>query len=85
MARRAVAVITDIHGNLPALEAALSRIEELGSSGSTAAATWSATGRMAEPGLRADPGARDPDHPRQLRLRDRARPRGLRLRVHHPA
>src|SRR5918996_4365521 len=27
---RAVAVITDIHGNLPALEAALARIEELG-------------------------------------------------------
>jgi putative phosphoesterase len=27
---RAAAVITDIHGNLPALEAALSRIEELG-------------------------------------------------------
>src|SRR4051794_6705977 len=26
----AVAVITDIHGNLPALEAALARIEELG-------------------------------------------------------
>jgi hypothetical protein len=25
-----VAVITDIHGNLPALEAALARIEELG-------------------------------------------------------
>src|SRR5512133_2778516 len=27
---RSVAVITDIHGNLPALEAALARIEELG-------------------------------------------------------
>ncbi len=25
-----VAVVTDIHGNLPALEAALARIEELG-------------------------------------------------------
>ena len=27
---RRVAVITDIHGNLPALQAALARIEEIG-------------------------------------------------------
>ena len=41
----AVAVITDIHANLPALEAALARIDELASRRSTAAATWSATDR----------------------------------------
>ena len=38
-----VAVITDIHGNLPALQAALARIDELGIEASTAAATSSAT------------------------------------------
>ena len=43
MDRSSVAVITDIHGNLPALEAALARIDELGSDSSIAAATWSAT------------------------------------------
>ena len=43
MSDRAVAVITDIHANLPALEAALERIDELGIAPSTAAATWSAT------------------------------------------
>ena len=36
-----------------------------------------------ERGVRADRRARDPDDLRQLRLRDRARPRRLRLRVHH--
>ena len=41
-----VAVITDIHANLPALEAALGRIDELGIERSTAAATWSATARI---------------------------------------
>lgn len=39
-----VAVITDIHANRPALDAVLDRIEALGSSASTAAATSSATG-----------------------------------------
>ena len=36
------AVITDIHANLPALEAALARIDELGIETCTAAVTWSA-------------------------------------------
>ena len=41
-----VAVITDIHANLPALEAALARIDELEHRRrSTAAAISSATGR----------------------------------------
>ena len=40
-----VAVITDIHANLPALQAILARIDELGTERSSAAATSSATGR----------------------------------------
>jgi predicted phosphodiesterase len=42
---RKVAVITDIHGNLPALEAALARVDEIGPDPSTAAATWSLGGK----------------------------------------
>ena len=38
-----------------------------------------------ERGVRGARGARDPHDPRQLRLRHRARPRGLRLRVRDPA
>ncbi len=45
MSEGPVAVITDIHANLPALEAALARIEELGLERTTAAATSSATAR----------------------------------------
>ena len=80
-----IAVITDIHGNLPALEASLARDRrdrrrrDLLRRGS----------RRLRPapqrGLRADRGARDPDDLRQLRLRDRPRPGRLRLRVRHPA
>ena len=83
--RDAVAVITDIHANLPALEAvARSASTSSASSASTAAATWSATARIRTRSA-ADRGARHPDDLRQLRLRDRARPRGLRLRVPDPA
>ena len=40
-----VAVITDIHANLPALEAVLARIDELGITRSSAAGTSSAMAR----------------------------------------
>ena len=43
MSEPSVAVITDIHGNLPALEAALAGSTSWELSGSIAAATWSAT------------------------------------------
>ena len=82
---RRVAVITDIHANLPALEAALARIEELGIERRLLRRRPGRLRPASERGLRADRGARHPDDLRQLRLRDRARPRGLRLRVHHAA
>jgi len=40
-----VAVITDIHANLPALEAALARIEQLDTERIYCGGTWSATAR----------------------------------------
>ena len=80
-----IAVITDIHGNLPALEAALAAIEvdwcrrDL--------LRWGSRGLRptSERGLRTHRRPRDPDDLRQLRLRDRPRSDRLRLRLHHPA
>ena len=80
---RPLAVITDIHGNLPALEAALARIDELGIEEHLLRRRPGRLRAAPERGVRADRRARDPDDLRQLRLRDRARPRRLRLRVHH--
>ena len=79
-----VAVITDIHANLPALEAALARIEAARRRRDLLRRRPRRLRPAPERGLRADRGARDPDHLRQLRLRDRARPRGLRLRLRDP-
>ena len=79
-----VAVITDIHANLPALEAALARIDELRGYRRDLLRRRPRRLRPApERSLRAGRRARDPDHLRQLRLRDRTRSRRLRLRVHH--
>src|SRR4051794_31978802 len=75
----AIAVITDIHANLPALHAALARIDELGLERVCCGGDLVGYGPPSQRGLRAHRGAADPDDLRQLRLRDRARPRRLRL------
>ena len=80
-----IAVITDIHGNLPALQASLEAIDAIGVDEIYCGGDLVGYGPHPERGLRADPGARDPDDLRQLRLRDRPRPRRLRLRVRDPA
>ena len=79
-----VAVITDIHGNLPALESALARIDELGIERIYCGGDLVGYGPHPNEvcALIAERG--DPDDLRQLRLCDRARPRGLRLRVLTP-
>ena len=56
-----VAVITDIHGNLPALEAALERIDRLDVESIYCGGDLVGYGAMAERGLRADSRARHPD------------------------
>ncbi len=80
-----VAVITDIHGNLPALEASLQAIGAIGVDAVYCGGDLVGYGPHPERGVPADRGARDPDDLRQLRLRDRPRARRLRLRVRHPA
>ena len=80
----AVAVITDIHGNLPALQAALARIDELAIDAHLLRRRPRRLRPAPQRGLRAHRRARHPDHLRQLRLRHRPRPRRLRLRLHHP-
>ena len=69
-----VAVITDIHANLPALEVALARIEEL-----AIETVYCGGDLVGLKGVRVDRGSCDPDYLRQLRLRDRLGLRRLRL------
>ena len=76
-----VAVLTDIHGNLPALQAALARIEELGIESVFCGGDLVGYGPHPNEVCALIDGARHSDDLRQLRLRDRAGPRGLRLRV----
>ena len=74
-------MITDIHGNLPALEASLAAIDALGVDALYCGGDLVGYGPHPNEVCAADRGARDPDDLRQLRLRDRPRPRGLRLRL----
>ena len=76
-----VAVITDIHGNLPALEASLHAIDAIGVDAAVLRRGPRRLRPASQRGVPADRGARDPDDLRQLRLRDRPRARRLRLRV----
>ena len=67
-----VAVITDIHGNLPALEASLEAIDAIGVDARLLRRGSRRLRPASQRGVPADRGARDPDDLRQLRLRDRA-------------
>ena len=80
-----VAVITDIHANLPALEASLRAIEAMGVDAVYCGGDLVGYGPHPNEVCDADRAARDPDDPWELRLRDRPRPRRLRVRVRHPA
>ena len=79
------AVITDIHGNLPALQASLAAIDAIGVDQIFCGGDLVGYGPHPNEVCRLIAGARDPDHLRQLRLRHRPRPRRLRLRLCHPA
>ncbi len=81
----AVAVITDIHGNLPALKAALARIDELGIEQVYCGGDLVGYGPWPNEVCDLIQGSRDPDDLRQLRLRDRSRRRGLHVRLPEPA
>ena len=67
-----IAVITDIHGNLPALEASLDAIDAMGVDAVYCGGDLVGYGPHPNEVCRADRGAWDPDDLRQLRLRDRA-------------
>lgn len=78
-----VAVITDIYGNLRALEAALARVEEIAPKAIYCGGDLVGYGPWPNEVCRLIEERGIPDDLRQLRLRDRPRRRGLRLRLHH--
>jgi hypothetical protein len=80
-----VAVITDIHGNLPALEASLGAIDAIGVDHTFCGGDLVGYGPHPNAVCRLIEQRQIPTIYRQLRLRDRSRPGRLRLRVRHPS
>ena len=76
---------TDIHGNLPALEASLAAIDTIGVDAQLLRRRPGRLWPPPQPGVPADRGSGDPDDLRQLRLRDRPRAGRLRVRVRDSA
>ncbi len=70
-----IAVITDIHGNLPALEASLDAIDAIGVDAVYCGGDLVGYGPHPNEVCRLIEERGIPDDLRQLRLRDRARPR----------
>ena len=80
-----VAVITDIHGNLPALQASLDALDAIGIDEIYCGGDLVGYGPHPNEVCALVAERQIPTDLRQLRLRDRSRSRGLRVRVHHTA
>ena len=79
------AVVTDIHANLPALEASLERVEQLGVDRVFCGGDLVGYGPHPNEVCALIEERGIPTIYGNLRLRDRPRPRGLRLRLPQPA